>query len=329
MYIMRSNGKYFGVLAVALLMLVSCEKNQDGEESIQSDGLKNSIVELDYEYFTEPYEFEYCKAKEFKFESSANVTIFNDDDYIYVRVTADENWIINYVSINIIQGSDPITEYDFLNFPYQFGDLEDTSNREDVVIFKLSYSGTLTGCLTFNIKIRTLTDDDHYQKWWVEEGESRDLEYCLGQCENTCVVERDIIAGQHTTVGTLVVTDVNGMLYIKYDIDEPYTLDDAHLFVGCFEDLPLNKPGNPKIGKFPYHLEDMNEGGYFVIDKDDIDLEDCECFIIAAHAVVSMYENEKQWQETAWSEGVEFVEDRNWGTYSVDTDCWCTENGED
>lgn len=67
-------------------------------------------------------------------------------------------------------------------------------------------------------------------------------------------VEVDLLAGQTTPVGTLTIDPDDGELLVTYDTSATdWHLVETHLAVGdTVGDLPTNRPGNPKIGHFPY-----------------------------------------------------------------------------
>ena len=63
-------------------------------------------------------------------------------------------------------------------------------------------------------------------------------------------------AGKNTDVGTVTygIEQIDGVGYFTatYDLTGGWTMSESHLYAGPLGDMPLNKPGNPKIGRFPY-----------------------------------------------------------------------------
>jgi hypothetical protein len=77
--------------------------------------------------------------------------------------------------------------------------------------------------------------------------------------------------------------------------------------------MPLNKPGAPKVGKFPFkstHNPKVSTYTY-TIAKVDLPNATDDAIFVAAHAVVH---NPNGGNETAWAEGTRFT-DKGWGMY--------------
>ncbi|MDF1573472.1 MAG: hypothetical protein P1P82_17830 [Bacteroidales bacterium] len=127
--------------------------------------------------------------------------------------------------------------------------------------------------------------------------------------ESACnVTTYGLIAGQYMDVGSVSVASDADFVYVKYCTSQDYPLVETHLFLGDISDLPVNKKGNPVIGKFPYSSNgaaNANEDGCIIhrIPRSEITLTDDGEIDIAAHAVVLDDEEE----ETAW--GTNEVED--------------------
>ena len=120
----------------------------------------------------------------------------------------------------------------------------------------------------------------------------------------------DLIAGQYMYAGSVhaAVEIVDGVptLFVKYEAFGDCEITEAHLFVGNSASvIPANKPGNPKIGHFPYFWDEMGPETevVFSIPVEDLDLLEDGCFKIAAHAVVICDGVE----ETAWARGSDLV----------------------
>lgn len=130
-----------------------------------------------------------------------------------------------------------------------------------------------------------------------------------------------LLAGQYTNIGQVCVSNDKDFLYVKYQTQDEWLLNDLHLYVGTSLDaLPVTKKGNPKIGNFPYSEEGVNTNYFeFKLPLSILGTIDCGASIsIAAHASVQrLLDGGSYQEETAWSEGTRFVEKGNWGTYSV------------
>jgi hypothetical protein len=136
-------------------------------------------------------------------------------------------------------------------------------------------------------------------------------------------------AGQHIDAGTVSVDVAGSDLVVTYDTANGWSLDEVHLWVGDDRaDMPQNRRGSPKIGRFPY--ADENLGGLtsysFSVPLGSLgiscpaDLSDREIYI-AAHAVVS---NASGGSETAWGDGTRFAPRGMWGMYfSTTFECGC------
>jgi len=61
-------------------------------------------------------------------------------------------------------------------------------------------------------------------------------------------------AGRNIDVGTVTYgIDDNANFYVTYDCSSSgWLISESHMFAGDKKDMPLNKPGNPKVGRFPY-----------------------------------------------------------------------------
>ncbi len=118
-----------------------------------------------------------------------------------------------------------------------------------------------------------------------------------------------LYAGQNINVGDVKVWNDANNLYVKYETDDPWKIYEIHLYVGDCDEIPQNN-GNPTPGHFPIHASYPNgvTCATFCIPLSSL----CECFCIAAHAVVI---NSCTYQEeTAWGDGCDFP-GRNWATF--------------
>ncbi|MEY1640182.1 hypothetical protein [Tenuifilum osseticum] len=123
-----------------------------------------------------------------------------------------------------------------------------------------------------------------------------------------------LTAGQHIDAGTVTVGNDANFLYVTYTSANGYLINETHLYVGPKSGVPVNKKGNPQIGQFPYgetFTTPVNEVTYQfnLADFDD-------CFIVAAHAVVSKYDGTTIVdQQTAWGAGNQFIVSGSWAMY--------------
>lgn len=129
---------------------------------------------------------------------------------------------------------------------------------------------------------------------------------------------KTLIAGQNIDVGTVTYgIDFNANFYVTYQTSGSWVMLETHMFAGVWADLPKNKPGNPKVGQFPYS---GSHGAGVTTVTYTIPLENlppCEDpgFIVATHAVVKNLSNGQN--ETAWGNWDNEFCDRRWGGYSI------------
>lgn len=107
-----------------------------------------------------------------------------------------------------------------------------------------------------------------------------------------------LFAGQHIDCGSLLVSNDEDFIYVKYKTNDNWHLKETHLYLGKKELMPSNKKGNPKVGNFPHNdVHQPIQEFEYKISKIDLD-----CFTIAAHASVELIESEEVvQQETAWA----------------------------
>ena len=131
------------------------------------------------------------------------------------------------------------------------------------------------------------------------------------QCVPTKVT---MIAGQTIDAGNITVTNDANFITVTYNAENGYVLTQTHLFVGECALIPVNGPGNPIPGKFPYSTTHDNVTSYtYQIPTLAIPMGTCGC--IAAHAVVVKYDETGQIidQQTAWGNGTRINTKGNWG----------------
>lgn len=141
-------------------------------------------------------------------------------------------------------------------------------------------------------------------------------DYCKQAC-NECeyeIISTELFGGQTILVGSLEVTNDEEFLYVTYITTNDWYLNETHLYVGPFDELPTNNSNTPVPGHFPYsedHVGLVNTYTY------TIPLEGLpDCYIIAAHAsVYKIVNGEVVQSETAWGFGTPFPNTNRWGWY--------------
>lgn len=126
-------------------------------------------------------------------------------------------------------------------------------------------------------------------------------------------MEYEILAGQHTNVGKLVVSNDETTLTIEYVFNDPALVKEVHLWVGT-EPYPEDIPFGP--GQFPYKddvapIQTKWEIPLASIFGDEADPCNVQVYILAHAALTN--------GETAWSKGP--ATGNNWSMYSLYTIC--------
>lgn len=118
------------------------------------------------------------------------------------------------------------------------------------------------------------------------------------------------IAGQNFLAGSITVDNNQDFIRVRITSAASWKLIKSHLYVGKFEDAPTNKPGNPKVGNFPYQVtHDPNTQSYtFTVPLGILDGN----IIVAIHSEVANTITGKK--ETAWGDGLGFL-GNSWATY--------------
>jgi hypothetical protein len=104
----------------------------------------------------------------------------------------------------------------------------------------------------------------------------------------------DLVAGQDMVSGEVTIANTATDLYVKIVTFDDLLILDAHVYAGDIALLPVNKKGNPTIGKFPYKFESETGVGTVIfkipLTQDMIDMGNTNIFV---HAALSN-------DETAW-----------------------------
>ena len=127
-----------------------------------------------------------------------------------------------------------------------------------------------------------------------------------------------LVAAQHHEVGVIEVYCKEGTTdyFVKYYFtSDGCHITELHLYAGPEENIPKTKMGCPKVGHFPYKVEDSKITEICI----DIGPQE-ETFVVAAHAVVVCDGDPFAGEETAWSRGKTFPGCNNW-SMCFDIDC--------
>ncbi len=137
-----------------------------------------------------------------------------------------------------------------------------------------------------------------------------------GGASNGCAATDSIlVAGQTINSGTVSVISDSNFVYVTYTTTNGWLLTQTHLYVGDCALIPVNNPGNPIPGQFPYtgvhaRVTEVN----YAIPRSALGALSCVC--VAAHAVVVRVDanNNVIQQETAWGKGTRInLSGGNWG----------------
>jgi len=125
-------------------------------------------------------------------------------------------------------------------------------------------------------------------------------------------------AGQNIDVGTVTYgIDDDANFYVTYDCSSSgWQISETHMYAGDKKHLPVNKPGNPKIGRFPNSGTHSPHVSCYTYTVPLVDLPPAEDpgFVVASHCVVHGPAGQT---ETAWAEGDYAFTDKGWGWYDI------------
>lgn len=126
----------------------------------------------------------------------------------------------------------------------------------------------------------------------------------------------NIMAGQFTNAGTILVENDATNLYVTYHALENWFFSEMHLYVGPFAGVSA-KNGNPIPGQFPYKktFNTLVQDYTFIIPLSSITLDANKCLYIAAHSSMKNIVNGTVVRtETGWAGDIKFP-GKNWATY--------------
>ena len=133
--------------------------------------------------------------------------------------------------------------------------------------------------------------------------------------EGCPATEVTLFAGQTMNAGTVSVTNDSNYIYVTYNTANGWLLTQTHLYVGDCATIPVNNPGNPIPGQFPYNTTHSNATTYtYQIPITAIPAGSCGC--IAAHAVVVKLNTAGSVvsTQTGWGNGTQInTGSGNWG----------------
>jgi len=163
----------------------------------------------------------------------------------------------------------------------------------------------------------------------TQEGDTADLGYDnfkYGEVVHT------LIGGQTIEVGTVTIgitgspyDEIPDNIYVRYSTEGTnWYIKETHVIVaGSPDEIPTNKPGNPRIGHFPYSSSHTVGDGTQVVEYPTIQYISGDDLFIATHAVV--YNAVTGQEETAFAYN-EADESKNrtfsgkrWGWYQTYT----------
>lgn len=119
--------------------------------------------------------------------------------------------------------------------------------------------------------------------------------------ETNCYTPVDLIAGQNYIDGIVSYQILNNELIVTYTTTGGWEIDATHLYVGDCTTIPTNRPGNPRVGQFPYKSTEPAGTSEVVWSIPISEFPEFGC--IAAHAEVSLNTGNGTQNETAWASG--------------------------
>ena len=125
--------------------------------------------------------------------------------------------------------------------------------------------------------------------------------------------ETPLMAGQSTNVGSVTVWNDLQNVYVNYQTTGSYLLKKTHLYVGACNSIPVNNPGNPMIGHFPYKNDHGTGVASFLVVIPRSSLPE-GCLCVAAHAEVVAYNTSGSisFSQTGWGQGTQIRDGGSW-----------------
>lgn len=131
-----------------------------------------------------------------------------------------------------------------------------------------------------------------------------------------------LLAGKSITAGQVCVTNDDTYLYVTYETTGDWYLDDLHLFANTsYSLMPVTKTLNPKIGNFPFVIEDLDAQAYtFSLPLGDVGVQnpcDASTVSVAAHAALVRHDaiGTVLQSETGWANGSQIAPKGSWAMF--------------
>jgi len=137
-----------------------------------------------------------------------------------------------------------------------------------------------------------------------------------GTYSNCDPISINIMAGQFTNAGKVLIENDATNLYVTYTAFQDWYFSELHLYVGPYANVPLAN-GNPIPGQFPYKksFNPLVQSYTFIIPLSAIVLDANKCLFIAAHSSMKNIVNGTVIRtETGWAGDIKFP-GKNWATY--------------
>ncbi len=137
----------------------------------------------------------------------------------------------------------------------------------------------------------------------------------IGDAEICGDYEITLYAGQHMDAGTVTVNNDATNVYVTIETDNGWTMNAYHIYLG-FGPVPMNRPGAPIPGHFPYS-DEVPAGTTSVtvtIPLADFDGACEDELVFAVHAELQRQDGRTVQQETGWNDCDNDFR-RGWGSY--------------
>ncbi len=175
-------------------------------------------------------------------------------------------------------------------------------------------SFTFFSCQKVTVDPRQNTDEQNLAQQYVIMDPSSGGRI-IRRVDNCLPTEVNLIAGQTMIAGTVTVTNDAEYIYVTYTTTGGWVLTQTHLYVGACNLIPVNNPGNPIPGQFPYSGTHNNITTVtYQVPISKIPVGSCGC--IAAHAVVKELNSSGGTiqTQTGWGQGTQInMGSGNWG----------------
>ncbi|MCK5337167.1 MAG: hypothetical protein KAJ50_00095, partial [Bacteroidales bacterium] len=130
------------------------------------------------------------------------------------------------------------------------------------------------------------------------------------------VMTAQLYAGQYIHVGSVTFIDTeDGFFHVTYNLINGWTMSESHVYAGPIGDIPVNKPGAPKIGNFTYQETHDPAVATHTYTFPSVSDNDQDNYALAAHCVVNHPDEN---EETGWASLGTTFSDKGWGSYCED-----------